>query len=276
MNTKISTFVMAILLPAAAGAAVLRDPMNHLPLSGRVMAVPSVSHFLDGASSDARFYFDADGEDMTDPLWIISNEDLPPDMMAQREGGPMRGRGGRPFPPFGGPGGRGPGPRPGPMMSPQLMEKLRDLPPEEQEKVLKNNERFQELPKKMQDQMIDRLHSFQALPPEQREMIQKRFDAFNKFTPEDRQKMRQFFSERWQKLPEERHRALLNEFRKMRRMSPEEGEKYLASPDVASRLNADELDVLKQLRKFAPPPLPPGMMPPPPPDFHSEGAEPRP
>jgi hypothetical protein len=54
---------------------------------------------------------------------------------------------------------------------------------------------------------------------------------------------------------------MLEEFRKMRGMSPEEREKYLESKDLESRFNPEEREMLKQLGVFSPP------FPPPPPRF---------
>jgi len=45
---------------------------------------------------------------------------------------------------------------------------------------------------------------------------------------------------------------VLEEFRKMRQMSPEEQDKYLTTPDVANRFSPDERDLLKRLGTFVP------------------------
>ncbi|MBI2816108.1 MAG: DUF3106 domain-containing protein [Acidobacteria bacterium] len=140
-----------------------------------------------------------------------------------------------------------------PPLPPPLMDKLKDLPPEEQENVIRNNERFQQLPKEQQDRILRRWHRFQALPPEQKEMIRKRREAFERLTPEQRQKVRELFP-RWRDLPDERRRALQDEFRKMREMSPEERDEYLSSKDVENRFSSEERELLKDLNSLGPPP----------------------
>jgi hypothetical protein len=168
---------------------------------------------------------------------------------------------GRPMPPPG-MGRRGPAPPP-----PEWMDQLKNLPPEEQEKVLRNSERFQELPKERQEQLIQRLHRFQELPPDQKDMIMQRFGAFNRLSPEQRQKTRELLP-RWRGLPQDRRDALQDEFRKMRGMTPDEREKYLSGREMDSRFSSDERDLLKQLNSLEPPfppPPPRGGMPGPPP-----------
>jgi len=141
------------------------------------------------------------------------------------------------------------GSRGGPM-PPPLFKKLRDLPPEEQEKVLRNNQRFQELPKERQDELLNRLHRFQALSPEQKEMIEQRFAAFSKLTPEQREKVREIYQQHWRNLPPARRKALTEEFRKLREMPPGDREKYLSSNELEGRFNPDERDILRQLNSL--------------------------
>ena len=184
-----------------------------------------------------------------DLVWL--QEDHPP--------GPEPGDRGGPMPPPRGPGLRRRGesmpPPPGfrprhgraPMLPPALLQKLKDLPPEEQEKVLQNNARFQELPKERQEQLLERLHRWQALPPEQKEAVAERFVIFSMLTPEQRQKAREIYSRHWATMPPERRKALVEEFRKLREMPPAEREKYLSGHDPAASLSSEDRDLLKQL-----------------------------
>lgn len=205
----------------------------------------------------------------------VLQEDQPPPPRPRRREGPMPprpgmgpGRRGRSMPPSPG---FGPGRRGGPMMPPQILEKMKDLPPQEQEEVLRNNERFQELPKERQEQLLERLRRWQALTPEQREMIQRRADTFfNRFTPEQRQRAREIMP-RWHALSEDRHKTMVEEFRKMRDWKPEEREKYLSGKDVESRFSPEERDLLKEINTYwgSLPPRPgppPGRTPEPPPN----------
>ena len=186
----------------------------------------------------------------------VLQEDNPPDRPpAGHPPGPRPGFRDRraPMPPFGPPmGGRRGGP-PLPL-PPQLLERLKNLSPDEQEKVFQNNKRFQELPKDRQEELLQRLHRWQALSPEEKESIEQRFNVFNRFTPEQRQKAREIYTQHWRTLPADRRKAVVEEFRKMRGMSASEREQYLAKPEVGEHFSTDERALLKELSELPTPP----------------------
>lgn len=132
-------------------------------------------------------------------------------------------------------------------MPPRLLERLRRLPPKEQEKVLRNNERFQRLPKERKEQLLERLHRFQALSPEQRERIEQRYENFRRLTPDQRRRAREIYSQHWRGLPAERRQAVIQEFRRLQRMSPAERKTYIARPGFQRRFNSEERKLLNDL-----------------------------
>ena len=188
---------------------------GYVPISYLIPSMPSHSE------SFHRLQGEAEREATTLPLpgssfelvWL--QEDHPPGPEPGDRGGPLpppRGprlrRRGESMPP---PPGMRPGLGRGPMLPPPLMQQLKDLPPEEQEKVLQNNARFQELPKERQEELIERLHRWQALPPEQKEAVAERFVIFSGLTPERRQKAREIYRQHWSTLPPERRKALMED-----------------------------------------------------------------
>jgi hypothetical protein len=267
MKILVFISILAASFPAAWGAS---GEQGHVPVSYLIPQMPSHGERFSG------FKGKAERESATLPpagslfdlVWL--QEDRP--------SGPEPGDHGEPMPPPPGPrlwrrGGHMPPPpgpmmgrRRGPMLPPPLLQKLKDLPPDEQEKVLQNNERFQALPKERQEQLIEQLHRWQALPPEQKEAIEQRFAVFSRLTPEQRQKAREIYRLHWRTLPPERRKALMGEFRKLREMSPAEREKYLSGNDLEARFNSEDLDLLKQLSAFPGPPRPRPDFPPPPPE----------
>jgi hypothetical protein len=134
-----------------------------------------------------------------------------------------------------------------PLPPPPLLERLSKLPPEEREKILRNNKRFQELPKERQEELLERFRRFQELPPEQKDLIEQRSMIFGNLTPEQQEKAREIYEQHWRKIAPERRRALVEEFRHLRGMSSEEREKHMADPDVEEHFNPEERDLLKQL-----------------------------
>jgi DNA-directed RNA polymerase subunit F len=147
---------------------------------------------------------------------------------------------------------RGPGPqRPQPRraepLPPALLERLKNMTPEQRERVLQNNRRFQQLSPRQQEVLRQRLRQLQELTPEQRELIEQRFQIFSNLTPRQQEKARQIYERRWRRLPPERRRALLEEFRHLREMPPAERDQHLSSEDLQSHFSAEERDLLQQL-----------------------------
>lgn len=157
-------------------------------------------------------------------------------MRAQgRMGGPMRGQ------PRLNRGQHGPG----------FMERLRDLPPEEQERVLSNDERFRSLPPERQARVRENLRRWNALRPEQKELIRERQRIFASLTPAQRQEARALSGE-WRDLPPERRRDLRQAFRRMRDLPPSEREKFLAGEEIKSRFSPQEIHLLRGLGLLLP------------------------
>jgi len=133
---------------------------------------------------------------------------------------------------------------------PSVMERLRRLPPEERERVLRNNWRFRQLPIERQDQLLDRMRQFQRLSQIERERIEERFSIFSNLTPEQQGKARKVYQEHWRKLEPARRRAIVEEFRSLRELSEKERDKRLKSKEIKNGFNQQELEVLKQLAKL--------------------------
>lgn len=152
-----------------------------------------------------------------------------------------------------GPLGRGPRPglAPAPArrgaVGPALLERLRNLPPAEQARVLENNRRFQQLPPEQQRQLLERLRLWQEMTPEQREMMGERLTIFRNLSPQQQQKAREIYQKHWRTLSPERRRLLLEEFRHLRAMNQEERAQRLASSEFQARFSTEEREVLQQL-----------------------------
>jgi len=142
---------------------------------------------------------------------------------------------------------RGPRGRPLPPLPPQMLERLKNLPPEERDKVLENNRRFQQLPPERQEELRERLRELQELTPEQRELIEQRFAIFRNLTPRQQEKARQIYERRWRQLLPERRRALLEEFRRLRLMNQAERKQRMESDELQNQFSTEERDLLAQL-----------------------------
>jgi len=134
-----------------------------------------------------------------------------------------------------------------PVPPPALLERLKNLPPGQREKVLENNRRFQQLPPARQEQLRQRLRELQDLTREQREMVDQRFAIFSNLTPAQQEKARKIYEERWRGMLPERRRALLQEFRRLRALDTAERKQRMDSADLQNQFNSEERDLLAQL-----------------------------
>jgi Protein of unknown function (DUF3106) len=165
--------------------------------------------------------------------------------MAQRGQGGGRGQGMR----MGRQGMRAPGERRGP--GPGFMQRLRDLPPEEQERVLKNDKRFQQLSPERQARIRENLSRWNALSPAEKEQLRERQHIFQSLTPAQRHEAREVFQQ-WRELPPARRHALRLEFRHLCDLAPDKREQFLSGPQLQSRFSSDEIKMLRGLSGLLP------------------------
>lgn len=134
-----------------------------------------------------------------------------------------------------------------------FMKRLRDLAPEEQERVLANDERFQHLPPERQEMIRQRVRRWNALSPQEKERLREREEIFENFSPQQRQEAQALFQQ-WQQLEPERRRALMQSFRRLRDLPPSERQRFLSSPGIGQRFLPPERALLSGLAKLLPSP----------------------
>ena len=129
--------------------------------------------------------------------------------------------------------------------------RLRDLPPNEQERVLKNDRRFQSLPPERQQKIRENLQHWNQLSPERKDQVRKREEIYSQLTPEQRQHVREMSAE-WRDLrPAERTRVRMA-LRRMHVMTPEERQEFLASPQFQERFSPEEQKIVRGLGALFP------------------------
>ncbi|TAM83015.1 MAG: DUF3106 domain-containing protein [Acidobacteria bacterium] len=129
--------------------------------------------------------------------------------------------------------------------------RLRDLPPKEQERILKNDKRFRGLPSERQQKIRENLDHWNQLSPEQKEQVRRREEIYSQLTPEQRQNVREMSGE-WRDLrPAERARVRMV-LRRMRGMSPEQREQFLASPQFRESFSPEEQKIVRGLGQLFP------------------------
>jgi hypothetical protein len=147
-----------------------------------------------------------------------------------------------------------PNPRAMEGMPPKWVENLRNMPPEEQERFMQNNERFKNLPPQRQEQIRRNLQKWNSLTPEQKEEAGRREQMLERMTPEQRDYVRNTLLPKWQAMPQDRRQAINRHLGMLSNMSPETQQAALNDPRFMQGLNPDEQSMLKELNSLRNPP----------------------
>ena len=141
-------------------------------------------------------------------------------------------------------------------LPPKWVEKLRDMPPEEQDRFMQNNERFRSLPPQRQEQIRRNLQKWNNLSPEQKQQAQNAETALERMTPEQRQYVRNTLLPKWQSMPQDRRQVMSRHLAMLRNMSPATQQAALNDPRFMQGLNPDEQSMLRDLNSLRNPPTP--------------------
>jgi Protein of unknown function (DUF3106) len=146
-------------------------------------------------------------------------------------------------------------------LPPQAIERLQDMPPAQQERFLRNNQRFLSLTPQEQDQIYQRLQAWNRLTPDQKQALRDRQQVWEQMTPEQQKNVRESLFPRWQQLPADRRQAILQRLHSLRNMSEADRQAKLNDPAFVQGLNPEDHEMLKQLAHLhvGMAPDPPGM-----------------
>ncbi|HKW77179.1 MAG TPA: DUF3106 domain-containing protein [Terriglobales bacterium] len=122
----------------------------------------------------------------------------------------------------------------------------RNLPVDQQEKILENDPNFKKLSKDRQAALKERLRKFAGLPPERQDRALQRMQFMSSLSPEQRKEIRDA-NQQLQTLPPDRRVMLHATVRHLRQMSPQERQQTLESDRFRSTFSAQEQNILKQL-----------------------------
>src|SRR4029077_3900342 len=102
----------------------------------------------------------------------------------------------------------------------------KDLPLDQQLKLLESDPKFKKLPPARQNELRERLKKFNSLPPEKRDQALQRMDFLAKLSPTQREELRKA-SAQLKGLPPERQVAVHKAVRHLRQMPPDERKQVL-------------------------------------------------
>ncbi len=139
-------------------------------------------------------------------------------------------------------------------LPPKWVERVRDMPPEQQQQFLENNAQFKQLPPGRQQQILQNLDKWNHLTPEQKQEAIDRERLLEQLTPEQREYVRGTLLPKWQALPQPRRQAINQHLAMLRNMSPATQQAALNDPKFTQGLGPDEQSMLRDLNSLRNPP----------------------
>jgi Protein of unknown function (DUF3106) len=133
----------------------------------------------------------------------------------------------------------------------QWLENHKNLPPDQQQKLLESDPNFKKLPPDRQAELRERLRKFNNLPPEQRERALNRMHYMASLSPEQRQQIRDAGKE-LQGLPQNRQVMVHKELRHLRGVDPQQRQQMLDSDRFKSTFTEQERGIITKLAAINP------------------------
>jgi hypothetical protein len=120
--------------------------------------------------------------------------------------------------------------------------KFQRMSPAEREKALRK------LPPERQEKLRQQLQRYDQLPPEQKERLQRLWQL----PPDKQQKVRQSMRD-FSEQPQDRRVAMRQQLQQMRGMSADERKAYFKSPEFKSDFSPPEQQMMKNMAEILPP-----------------------
>lgn len=133
---------------------------------------------------------------------------------------------------------------------PQLIERLRNLSPADQERVLNNNRRLQEMPAERREEIRRRLQQWNSLTAQQQRAIREREEIWRNMTFEQRRHVREEIFPVWERLPLDRKQGILRRLRALHDLSESERAARLADERFLTGLNSEDRELLRELSRL--------------------------
>src|SRR4029077_4384857 len=127
----------------------------------------------------------------------------------------------------------------------------KNLPPDQQLKLLENDPTFKKLPSQKQAELRERLMKFNSLPPEKRDQALQRMEFLAKLSPQQRQELRDA-NQQLKGLPEDRQVAVHKAVRHLRQMPAPERQQVIQSDRFKTTFSDQEQKLISQLADLNP------------------------
>jgi hypothetical protein len=127
----------------------------------------------------------------------------------------------------------------------------RNLPVQDQERVLRNDPSFTHLPAQDQQRLMQQLHQVNQLPEEQRQRRLARAEIIEHLSPQERMQIN-LSSRRWAALPVDRQTLMKGAFRDLRAVPLEQRQMVLNSSRYQGVFSPEERGILSDMLRAEP------------------------
>jgi len=142
-------------------------------------------------------------------------------------------------------------------ITPEKMERWRNMPPEEKERVRERYKRWKELPPEKRERILERRRQWRELPEGERNFLLQRREIFRDARPEEKVVIRKFFGS-WRELPPENRQALKRRIADWRGMPASERNAQMREWPFYRNLSPGDQKVIRRFLFSEPPAQPPG------------------
>jgi len=130
---------------------------------------------------------------------------------------------------------------------PPWVDRLRNIPPQERERVLENQDKFRSLPSDRQEHIRRDFQRWDRLTPLQRDELRDRERVWRQMTPEQREHIRADVLPRWEQMPSERRQAIQRRLRVLREMPESARNQHLGDPNFTRGMSREDQALLRDL-----------------------------
>ena len=130
------------------------------------------------------------------------------------------------------------------------MNRLQQMPPEDRERFLQNNQKFQSLPAEDKAKIRQHFAEWDRLSPGQKEKANQTANTLAKLTPEQRQNLRTQVLPQWRQMTPERRQEIKQRLNSLNGLIDSERNQKLNDPNFYQGLSPREHDVLKQFGDY--------------------------
>lgn len=135
-------------------------------------------------------------------------------------------------------------------LPPAWVERLQEMPPDQQEKFLQNNKRFQEMTPQQQALVRNRLQYWNNLTPDQRQELREREQVWEKMSPEQRQYVHDTLLPKWQAMPPASKVIIRRHLARLQGLNESERQQMLDNPAFMRNMTPDEQNMLRELSRL--------------------------